>query len=372
MKNNTIAFALGLAAVVLLGAGAGVVYNRDTLIVKNWVQIGSEDARAAKFKVQGSSASEKTAVVKMAGSQTAAPFEIQNSSGTSVFSIDTTGAPTQSGKFSIGTTNAYTSTMSLAALARVTGTAAGYAQTYQYRFDDGAASATSSAGKFSCNAADCSDIKNIGAFFNAGHPASADVTGDSRDAVLKVSYNQHSQSVGSLEGRGAEFNITNRAAGTMAKLTGAQMDVANIATGTATSMLGLGINLEQGGTTTTMTGLDIELEASAATATEYGIHVRNTGTHASTADAALYVSDTGDNTGFDYGVDLNGATIGNAALRLGNDVVLMLATAATDGTAGTGVGFAGKGSILIKYDGSSDSMLYVNVGSKTDVSWKAR
>lgn len=77
--------------------------------------------------------------------------------------------------------------------------------------------------------------------------------------------------------------------------------------------------------------------------------------------------------GYDYGMDLYDAgfaTILKALLRSPNEVaVLEKAGAPVDGVAGTGAGFAGRGSLLVDY---TNGTLYQNTGTKASPTWMAR
>jgi hypothetical protein len=230
------------------------------------------------------------------------------------------------GRIQRGADNTSTSTVVINALSRPA-----VAQAYQYRLDDGAASGTATLGKMTCNGATCAAIKNTALFINAGHPSSADVTGDSRDEALKISYMNHSQSTTALEARGISLSTSNRAAGTLNHLIGIKNDVMNTGTNAVvTSLYGEQINTENAaGACTTMIGSDVEIEQAVAKCTTvYGVNVRNTGEYASTSvDAAYHVADTGSNTGFVYGLDTYGATIGTADIRMESGNTIANATA---------------------------------------------
>lgn len=79
---------------------------------------------------------------------------------------------------------------------------------------------------------------------------------------------------------------------------------------------------------------------------------------------------------FSYGVDLQGAAIGsyqapfyaNAPIRLTSDVVIMppRSGAPTDGTSGTGAGFAGPGSMYVNI---ANGKWYTNTNTKASPTW---
>jgi hypothetical protein len=63
------------------------------------MQVGSIDTREAKFKVEGSSTTEKTVVIQGETSQTADLLELQDASNADVFSVTPAGNMTMAGTF---------------------------------------------------------------------------------------------------------------------------------------------------------------------------------------------------------------------------------------------------------------------------------
>ena len=78
----------------------------------------------------------------------------------------------------------------------------------------------------------------------------------------------------------------------------------------------------------------------------------------------------------DYGIDFTnegsyGLNPDKAELRLSHDVCIMVGSGApTDGTSGTGAGYAGPGSLYIDYTASTVDNLYSNEGTKASPDWE--
>jgi hypothetical protein len=151
------------------------------------------------------------------------------------------------------------------------------------------------------------------------------VTGDSNDALLKLSGNNYAANDANFILRGLNASINNRSGGTLGMLNhslGAQ----GKSGGTCPTIVGLSITAENYGTCETeFGGLDVNLKNEAAVATtEYGIRIRNTNNSiGDSVGAAILITDTGANTGFDYLLDANGATAATVAdFRLSNGCVI--------------------------------------------------
>lgn len=151
------------------------------------------------------------------------------------------------------------------------------------------------------------------------------VTGDSNDALIKISGNNYAANDANFIFRGLNASINNRSGGTLGMLNhsfGAQ----NKSGGTCPTIVGLSITAENYGTVATeFGGLDINLKNEGAVATtEYGIRIRNTENSIGDAvGAAILITDTGANTGFDYLIDANGASATVVAdIRLSNGLTI--------------------------------------------------
>lgn len=150
------------------------------------------------------------------------------------------------------------------------------------------------------------------------------VTGDSNDAMLKISGNNEAANDTNFIFRGLNIAINNRSGGTLGRIEhslGAQ----NKSGGTVPTILGLTVVAENYGTCADLFGgIDVLLKNEAAVATtEFGIRIRNENNSVADAIAAgLLFSDTGANTGFDYLIDGNGTSVVVADIRLQNAMVI--------------------------------------------------
>jgi len=150
------------------------------------------------------------------------------------------------------------------------------------------------------------------------------VTGDSNDALLKIAGNNYAANDANFILRGVNASINNRSGGTLGRIEhsfGAQ----NKSGGTSPTVMGISVTAENYGTCADLFGgIDVLLknEASVAT-TEFGVRIRNENNSVADAVAAgLLFSDTGANTGFDYLIDGNGASVVVADMRLQNAMVI--------------------------------------------------
>jgi hypothetical protein len=112
---------------------------------------------------------------------------------------------------------------------------------------------------------------------------------------------------------------------------GAAIGAANKSTGVAPTVRGMTIRAENYGTNATEFGvLDVNASDEVGAGTlRYGLRVRSTDASGVAAlDAGILLSNTS-TYGFDYGMDMNGATIGTADIRLNNGATL------ANGAAGT-------------------------------------
>jgi hypothetical protein len=150
------------------------------------------------------------------------------------------------------------------------------------------------------------------------------VTGDSNDAILKISGNNYAANDANFILRGINAAINNRSGGTLGRLEHS-FGTQNKSGGTSPIVLGMTVTAENYGTTADLFGgVDVLLKNEAAVATtEFGIRVRNENNSVADAVAAgILFSDTGANTGFDYLIDGNGASVVVADMRLQNAMVI--------------------------------------------------
>ncbi len=155
-------------------------------------------------------------------------------------------------------------------------------------------------------------------------PAGSAATGDSNDALLKLSGNNYAANDTNFIFRGLNAAINNRSGGTLGWIEHS-FGVQNKVGGTVNNIRGLTIVAENYGTVSDMFGgLDVLLKNEGAVATlEYGIRIRNENNSiADAVGAAILVSDTGANTGWDYILDFNGASVVVGDIRLNGGMVV--------------------------------------------------
>jgi hypothetical protein len=149
--------------------------------------------------------------------------------------------------------------------------------------------------------------KSYGLSLTGSKSASYASTGDSNDALLKISGNNYAANDTNFVFRGLNAAIANRSGGVLGLLEHSIGTQAKSG-GTVTNLKGLSITAENYGTmgaSGTFGGLDILLKNEAAVATtEFGLRIRNENNSIAgdLADAIL-ISDTGANTGFTHFVD---------------------------------------------------------------------
>jgi hypothetical protein len=147
------------------------------------------------------------------------------------------------------------------------------------------------------------------------------VTGDSNDAILKISGNNYAANDANFILRGLNCAINQRSGGTLGRIEHS-LGTQNKSGGTAPTILGLTVVAENYGTCADLFGgIDILLKNEGSVATkEFALRLRNENN--SVADAvgsAIEVSDTGANTGWDNIIDASGATVGTSVMSLKDD-----------------------------------------------------
>jgi hypothetical protein len=135
-------------------------------------------------------------------------------------------------------------------------------------------------------------------------------SGDSNDALLKLSGSNYAANDANFIFRGLNASINNRSGGTLGRIEHS-LGTQNKSGGTVPNLLGLTITAENYGTVADLFGgLDILLKNEAAVATkEFGLRLRNDNNSiASMVHAAIEISDTGANTGWANLLDLDNAS----------------------------------------------------------------
>lgn len=154
-----------------------------------------------------------------------------------------------------------------------------------------------------------------------GRPPTAIATGDSNDAIIRGAYSNYAKNDANFIINGINTTVSNRNGGTLGILQGGNIFAGNRVGSTVPIVRGLFLSAENFGLTTDeFSGLTVSLKNEGAKATlEYGVKVLNDNNSLATAvDAAYMVRSSAGlaNAGFQYGVDMNGATIGTADVRL--------------------------------------------------------
>jgi hypothetical protein len=196
---------------------------------------------------------------------------------------------------------------------------------------------------------------------NVTRPAGSVATGDSNDAIIRGSYSNYAANDANFIMRGINTSITNRSPGTLGVTEGGNISAANRSGATSPQVRGMMLSIENYGTAADQfSGLTVALKNEAAKATlEYGVKVQNDNNSLGTAADAAYMvrSSAGlTNLGFQYGLDMNGATIGTAEFRTskGNNIY------SGNGAPGAGLCAAPTlGSIYLNLAGGAGTSFYV-------------
>lgn len=150
------------------------------------------------------------------------------------------------------------------------------------------------------------------------------VTGDSNDALVKVSGNNYAANDANYILRGINASINNRSGGVCGRIEHS-LGTQGKSGGTVSNIVGATVTAENYGTVSDLFGgIDILLKNEAAVATtEFGLRIRNENNSVADAvGAGILFSDTGANTGFDYLIDANGASVVAADVRLRSGMVV--------------------------------------------------
>lgn len=153
--------------------------------------------------------------------------------------------------------------------------------------------------------------------FEGTRVAADTMSGDSRDRLIGGSYGNYAVNDAASNAHGIGLNVRNRAGGFLATIKGCEMQVNNNSGASATNLYAGTFLVENYGTLSDIAcGVLIELRNEGASATgEFGLKISNTdNSTANAADAAIFITDAGTNTGWDYGVNMIGSTIGTAEI----------------------------------------------------------
>jgi hypothetical protein len=197
-------------------------------------------------------------------------------------------------------------------------------------------------------------------------PTGSGATGDSNDAGIKVSYNNYAVNDANFIIRGVNVGITARSPGVLGILESANFGAQQKSGSTAATVRGLTVHPENYGSVTgEIGGIDVMFHNEGASATlEYGIRIRNvdqSNVEVTPPTAILIPTNAGNTKGWTYGIDLNGATIVAADIRLHTGAQIF--SGSTDpNTALTGA----NGSVYIRTGTSNKSTtIYINTNGST-------
>jgi hypothetical protein len=137
-------------------------------------------------------------------------------------------------------------------------------------------------------------------YIGSNRPAGSEATGDSNDALLRISGNNYAENDANFIFRGINASINNCDGGVLGRLDH-NLGVQGKSGGTVGTLLGLMVTTENYGTVEDLFGgIDILLKNEAAVATtEFGLRIRNENNSiAGTVNSAILLTDTGANTGW--------------------------------------------------------------------------
>ena len=196
-------------------------------------------------------------------------------------------------------------------------------------------------------------------------------TGDSNDALIRANHNNYAANDTNFIMRGINVSLTNRSGGTIGRMENS-LGVQGKSGGTITNLIGLTVTPENYGTVSTLFGgIDVVMKNEGAVATtEFGIRLRNENNSLATAvGSAVLVADTGANVGWNYGLDMGGASIAKAEVRMATADAGSLPCIIASGTATDDAGIVSDvGADTLWADGS----LYISVVDSAGTLWQKR
>jgi len=190
-------------------------------------------------------------------------------------------------------------------------------------------------------------------------------TGDAYSGLIFANGSNYAANGTDWTFRAVNCSINNRSGGTAGQLD-ANFGTQNKSGGTVARLRGVTTTVENYGTVSDeFIGIDVILKNEGAVATaEAGIRVRNLNNSiADAVGAGILFSDTGANTGWDYVVDMNGASVVVADLRLSAGICILSGAGAPSAA-------APKGSLYLRTDGTTtNDRAYINTDGST--TWTA-
>lgn len=167
---------------------------------------------------------------------------------------------------------------------------------------------------FTGGAAQKTYLMNLG----GSRPATDTMSGDSRDRMIAITYSNYAANDANSQMHLIGANLRNRSGGEIAHMHGSEFGINNSSGATATDMLGFRITCENYGTVSdNFDGLKIDMRNESSVATdERALYITNSNNSVADAvAAAIYIDDSGANTGWDYILDADGATVQSAEVR---------------------------------------------------------
>ena len=175
--------------------------------------------------------------------------------------------------------------------------------------------------------------------------------GDLNDMGLKIRISNYA--TGSVAGyymRGMDVEATNKSSGAITGLYGANITAYANGTGGVSDQYGLKVESKVNqAVTTSNVGLYVRMYRQAATVptSEYAVKIVNDGTIDQHINAGIYMSSVDANNGYYYGIDMSGATVGTADIRLSSGALIKSGTPPSEDDTCTV-----KGSLFLGNDGT--------------------
>ncbi len=163
--------------------------------------------------------------------------------------------------------------------------------------------------------------KTYAAYIDVTKPSGSPSSGDSNDAAIRVAFNNVAANDANYIMRGINIGVNNKNTGVVGRLEGALIGSQSKGGTVSGTNMGMTIVAENYGTVSDLFGgIDLYVRNEAAVATdEFGIRIRNDNqSTASAVDAGIVFTNNAVNTGFTYGIDMNGVEIATADIRLSN------------------------------------------------------
>jgi hypothetical protein len=164
-------------------------------------------------------------------------------------------------------------------------------------------------------------------YISGDRPDGAEASGDSNDALLRISGNNYAENDTNYIFRGINASINNRDGGVLGRLDH-NLGVQGKSGGTVGTLLGLMVTAENYGTVSDLFGgIDVLLKNEAAVATaEFGIRIRNENNSiAGPVAAAVQITDTGANTGWTSLIKQSGDAVNVFEFAAANAAVVVAA-----------------------------------------------